>query len=79
MTRVEQYRTMLKKTETILKRKPTTASELAKQLRTSRQTAYSRIDALKEFCTVEETFSRVGSRGPATTLFFISAGGVPDA
>ena len=74
MTRVEQYRAVLKKTEEALREKPCTAGELAKLLRTSRQTAYSRIEALKEFCVIEERFDRVGTKGPAVTLFHVVSG-----
>jgi hypothetical protein len=79
MTRVERYRQSLKDTARILKKKFISAADLAAELETSRQTVYARIEALKEICTVEERFDRVGKRGPVTTLYKITKGDVPDA
>jgi predicted ArsR family transcriptional regulator len=79
MTRVEKYRQALKATEKVLKKGFISAADLADELKTSRQTVYARIEALKELVTVEERFDRVGRRGPVTTLYKITKGRVPDA
>lgn len=80
MTRVEKYRQALKETEVILREGFISAADLAHKLKTSRQTVYARIDALKDLCTVEERFDRVGKRGPVTTLYKITKKAtVPDA
>ena len=77
--RIEQYREALKETEALLKKGLYySAAEISRELAVSRQTAYSRIEALREFCTIEEKYDRVGSRGPVTLVYRIKSGSVPD-
>lgn len=78
MTRAEIYRRTLKQTERILKRKHISAADLARELETTRQTAYARIEALKSLgLKFDERYDRVGE-GPATCMFKIVSGSVPD-
>ncbi len=89
MTRVEKYRLTLVTTAAFLRRRFLTATELAVLIKTSRQTAYTRIGALrdigkwqksrrhKDALVIEEQVERVGVRGPARTLYRIVSGQVP--
>lgn len=77
-TRVDKYRKSLQKTEQILREGYISAAELAKRLKVSRQTAYSRIQALEKLLEVDRAYDRIGDSGPATTVFKIIAGKVPE-
>lgn len=78
MTRVEKYRKSLRETAAVLRKKYTSAAELAGILEVSRQTAYTRIKVLRslpEFYVVEAKIDRVSpTGGPEGWVYRITGG-----